>query len=132
MKEKDACKKELCERASRWVRDFLLPIFDSLIKELKQEGYQASKSSQKDYSLALRFLKGGTTFEYKILCVMRPPSSDWPKGRIDLNFSYTAENLHFNWTPFRNKKHEYDIEAIGYKEVHTHFYCTFRSWLKRT
>ena len=132
MKKEDACKKELYERASRCVRDFLPSIFDTLIKELEKEGYQASKSRQTDHSLALNFSKGGRNFEYKILCVMRPPSSDWPKGRIDLNFSYIVENLHYNWIPFRNKTDEYDVEAVGDKEVRKHFWRKFRLWLKRT
>jgi hypothetical protein len=131
METKDIGEQDPFERASLWIDDFLVPVFNNLAKDLKGERYQASISKQTDQELTLNFSKEGNRFEYTINCVESPtPIPNWPEGHIDLECSYRV-NYVGGPVQFRDIEAQCDIEDVGEKEIEEHFRKTFRRWLSR-
>ena len=119
------------ERASHWISNSLAPVFDFIVNDLGEKGYQASLSKQTDQALTHSFSKEGNRFEYTIGYMIRPtPIPNWPEGHIDLACSYRVNNTK-NPVQFRNISAKYDIEDIGEKEITEHFRRTFGRWLGR-
>jgi hypothetical protein len=129
MLKKEFWQSELEGRGSRWVKDFLVPVFESLEEELGKKVFQASHTRPTDHSLDLHFSKEGNRFEYTIICMMRPPNPRWPSGFLDLFYSYHANNTHYQPTAF--KTGEYDIEDVGDREILSHFRRVFQFWLEK-
>jgi len=117
------------ERASHWIINSLAPVFDFLVKDLREKGYQASLSKQTDKALTLSFSKEGNRFEYTIDCMIRPtPIPNWPESHVDLDCSCRVNNTK-SPVQFRSINAKYDIEDISEKEIIEHFRTTFRRWL---
>jgi hypothetical protein len=130
METKNIEKQDPFERASNWITSFLVPVFESLARELEEMGYHASVPRHIDQSLTLRFDKGANRFEYRLECMIGPPSiPDRPEDYIALECSrrvnYTAEPV-----PFRETRATYDIKGVSEQEIKQHFRNTFRRWLE--
>jgi len=131
MDAKDIGKQDPFDRASRWISNFLEPVFDNLVKALKEDGYLASKFKRTDQALTLTFSKAANRFEYTINCMVKPtPIPNWPEGHIDLD-CYSQVNYVEGPVHFRDMEAKYDIEDVGEKEINEHFHKTFRAWLSR-
>jgi hypothetical protein len=133
IRDKSARKGEMdaSERASHWISSSLAPVFDFLVNDLGEKGYQASLSKQTDQALTLSFSKEGNRFEYTIDCMIRPtPIPNWPEGHVNLDCYYRVNNTK-SPIQFRKTNAKYDIEDIGEKEIVEHFRKTFQRWLSR-